>query len=86
MIDELKKILNENVSDKNIDFPYDRETDESLPKEQYTRKKVLKLSDIHRLRKIRNQQREELAQDAVFIPVLFGPDTTNPQDGGMPIV
>ena len=46
----------------------------------------LKLSDIHRLRKIRNQQREELAQNAVFIPILFGPDTTNPQDGGMPMI
>lgn len=87
MIEELKKILNE--SDNNFDEPYDMQDDEDMPKIQQTRKKVLRLCDINKLKRIRNHRREELAQDAVFIPVLYGPapaDESGGADmGGMPM-
>ena len=43
------------------------------------RKKTLRLCDVNKLKKIRNQKREELAQDSVFIAPLFGPQ---PEQGG----
>lgn len=79
MKNELRALLE---NDKSFDFPYDREEDFDQPKQNYTRKKVLKLKDIHKLKKIRNQQREEIAQDSVFIPLLYGPKL-NPEGGDM---
>jgi hypothetical protein len=86
MIEELKKILNES-EDINKTSPYEREEDESLPHYGEKRKKVLTLGDLNRLKRIRNQKREEIAQDSAFIPVLYGP-SANPEDesgmmGGM---
>ena len=37
----------------------------------------------------RNKKREEMAQDSVFVPILYGPDMSNPEGdmmgGGMPM-
>ena len=74
---ELDKILNENAS--NFDAPYDMDFDKDVPEMWKHRKKVLRLRDLNKLKKIRNQKREELAQDSVFIPPLFGPQ---PEQGG----
>lgn len=82
MITELTKILMEN-EENDFDFPYNREKDKSAPKIGQKRKKVLKLKDINKLKSIRNQKREELAQDSVFVPILYGPDMSNPEGGDM---
>lgn len=85
MIEKLKQILNENIDENSFDTPYEREEDDSIPKKEYTRKKVLRLCDLNKLKKIRNQQREELGLDSIYVPILYGPDMSNPQnDGGMP--
>lgn len=81
MINELYKILNENEG--NFDAPYYRQGDQSMPIKGEKRKNVLKLKDINKLKRIRNQKREELAQDSVFIPILYGPDMSNPEGGDM---
>lgn len=80
MIEELNKILLEN---DNPDFPYNKEEDESVPQVGHKRKKTLRLKDLNRLKSIRNKKREELAQDSVFVPVLYGPDMSNPEGGDM---
>lgn len=83
MIEELKKLLLEN-EEVNSNSPYERSEDESIPHLGEKRKKVLKLSDLNKLKRIRNQKREELAQDSVFVPILYGPDMSNPEgDMGM---
>lgn len=82
MIEELKKILNEN-EEYNMENPYNRMEDESMPKQGQTRKRVLKLKDLNRLKRIRNQKREEEAQDSVFVPILYGPDMSSGEEGGM---
>lgn len=89
MLKELT-ILLENDND-DMDKPYDRMDDKNIPKIFKKRKKVLKLSDINRLKKIRNSKREELAQDSIFVPILYGPNLENPEGmggdlgGGMPM-
>jgi len=77
VVKELDKILNENAS--NFDAPYELDMDKDVPEMWKHRKKVLRLRDLNKLKKIRNQKREELAQDSVFIPPLFGPQ---PEQGG----
>lgn len=79
MLNELKMLLETD----NMDSPYDKMDDKDVPQMYKKRKKVLKLSDINHLKKIRNQKREELAQDSVFIPILYGPDMSNPEGGDM---
>lgn len=68
-------------NDESNDAPYNMEEDKSAPKLKDKRKKTLKLKDVNRLKKIRNQKREELAQDSVFVPLLYGPEAT-PQEQG----
>lgn len=79
MLNELKMLLETD----NMDSPYEKMDDKDVPQMYKKRKKVLKLSDINHLKKIRNQKREELAQDSVFIPILYGPDMSNPEGGDM---
>lgn len=75
----MSKILEEN----NFDFPYDKQKDKSVPEYDMPRKKVLTLLDVNNLKKIRNKKREELAQDSVFIPILFGqPENSDNQSMG----
>lgn len=81
MLKELTQILNE--ANETFDRPYEREDDKTLPKIYQRRKKVLQLKDLNRLKKIRNQQREEMAQDSVFVPILYGPDMTQNEGGDM---
>lgn len=87
MLKELTQMLNESEND--MDFPYNRQEDESMPKIGHKRKRVLKLQDLNTLKRIRNKKREELAQDSVFVPILYGPDMSNPEGdmmgGGMPM-
>lgn len=78
MIEELDKILNEGMEST----AYNRETDNDVPQLNQNRKKILKLCDVNRLKKIRNKQREELAQDSVYVPILYGPNM-NPEGGDM---
>lgn len=82
MLKELTQILFENEQN-NFDRPYDRQQDKSMPKIGQKRKKVIHLRDLNRLKTIRNQKREELAQDSVFVPILYGPDMSNPEGGDM---
>ncbi len=81
MLKELA-ILLETDNNSNNDSPYNRIDDKNVPQMYKKRKKVLKLSDINRLKKIRNQKREELAQDSVFVPILYGPSLENPEEMG----
>ena len=41
------------------------------------------LRKLNQLKKIRNEKREEIAQDSVFVPILYGPDMSNPEGGDM---
>lgn len=87
MINELKKILLEDEQ-QTLNSPYDRQEDNSIPHLGEKRKKVLRLADINKLKRIRNQKREELAQDSVFVPILYGPQANPEEDmglGGMPM-
>ena len=79
MAKELKLLLE---SSNNPDSPYDKLDDKNLPNVGMRRRPVLKLKDLNKLKKIRNQKREEIAQDSVFIPYLYGPQE-NPEAGGM---
>lgn len=79
LVKELKVILE---SSNNPDSPYDRLDDKNLPEVGMRRRPVLKLKDLNKLKKIRNQKREEIAQDSVFIPYIYGPQET-PEVGGM---
>lgn len=82
--EELTKILTENAT--NFDAPYDMDYDRDVPEMWKHRKKTLRLRDLNKLKKIRNQKREELAQDSVFIAPLFGPQPEQGGDmGGMPM-
>lgn len=83
MKEELTKILYENDNKTNFDAPYDVRQDQSAPKVGHKRKPVLTLRKLNQLKKIRNEKREELAQDSVFVPILYGPDMSNPEGGDM---
>lgn len=88
MLKELTVLLE---NEDNHDYPYDRLDDKDVPERFKKRKKVLKLSDINNLKKIRNKKREELAQDSVFVPIIYGPNMDNPEEmggdmgGGLPM-
>lgn len=77
MVKQLKLLLE---SSDNPDSPYDRLEDKDLPKIGMKRKQVLTLRAINELKKIRNQKREELAQDSIFAPYIYGPQE-NPEGG-----
>lgn len=79
MVKQLKLLLE---GSENPDAPYDRLSDEDLPKIGMKRKPVLTLRAINELKKIRNQKREELAQDSIFVPYIYGPQE-NPEAGGL---
>ena len=68
MAKELKLLLE---SSNNPDSPYDKLDDKNLPNIGMRRRPVLKLKDLNKLKKIRNQKREEIAQDSVFIPYIY---------------
>lgn len=74
--------MNKILESNNFDFPYDKQDDKDVPEYDMPRKKVLSLMDINRLKKIRNKRREELAQDSVYIPILFG-SSENPDNNSM---
>lgn len=79
--------LNENNGFGN---PYEREEDISMPNCSYTRKKTLHLYDINKMKRLRNKKREEMAQDSVFIPLIYGPNMGSEGGdmggmGGMPM-
>lgn len=78
VFDELKKFLVEN-----IDAPYDAEDDMSMPKLTDKRKPVLTLRKLNRLKDMRNAKREELAQDSVLAPYLYGPPENPEGEAGM---
>lgn len=83
MKEEFTKILYENDNKTNFDAPYDVHQDQAMPKIGHKRKPVLTLRKLNQLKKIRNEKREELAQDSVFVPILYGPDMSNPEGGDM---
>ena len=79
-MNELQRELNTLMENaQKVDAPYDKDYDKDVPEMWKHRKKVLRLCDVNKLKKIRNQKREELAQDSVFIAPLFGPQ---PEQGG----
>ena len=71
-----------NESENKFGNNYEKEEDFSLPNKKFTRKKTLRLLDVNRMKRMRNKKREEMAQDSVFIPVLYGPNM-NPEGGDM---
>jgi len=73
IIKELRKQLFESANEV-----YDRQQDETVPEMGETRKKVITLKDLNDLKKMRNAKREELAQQSVFVPYLYGP-AENPE-------
>ena len=73
IIKELRKHLFESANEV-----YDRQEDENIPKKGESRKKVLTLKDLNTLKKMRNTKREELAQQSVYVPYLYGP-AENPE-------
>lgn len=77
IFEECKKVLMEGM-----DEPYDRQEDKDLPKIGQKRRAVITLRSLNRLKKIRNAKREELAQNSVFVPYLYGPPEQNPEDMG----
>ena len=67
-MNELQKELNKLMENaERVDAPYDKDYDKDVPEMWKHRKKTLRLCDVNKLKKIRNQKREELAQDSVFI-------------------
>jgi hypothetical protein len=75
MLKELNKLM------ENKDFPYEREEDKNVPEVGMERRKVLTLKLVNKLKTLRNKKREELAQDSIFVPYLYGPKEEQP--GGM---
>ena len=78
IIKELRKHLFESANDV-----YDRQEDTNIPKKGESRKKVLTLKDLNTLKKMRNTKREELAQQSVFVPYIYGPAENPEGEGGM---
>ena len=75
IIKELKQKLFED-----LDVPYNKEEDKNLPTYGEKRKPIITLRRINQLKKMRNDKREELAQDSVFVSYLYGP--SEQQEGG----
>ena len=67
------KTINENNN-------YDREEDENGPKLGQYRKPLITLKKLNKLKTIRNNKREELAQSYAFIPHLYGPQESDEQN------
>jgi len=80
---EYLDILLENDNKTNFNAPYDATQDKSAPQIGHKRKPVLTLRKLNQMKKIRNEKREELAQDSIFVPILYGPDMSNPEGGDM---
>ena len=77
IIKELRKQLFESANEV-----YDRQEDENIPEMGEKRKKVITLKDLNDLKKMRNAKREEIAQQSVFVPYLYGPQE-NPEGGDL---
>lgn len=75
--DDLRQHLFESANDV-----YDRQEDTNIPKKGESRKKVLTLKDLNTLKKMRNTKREELAQQSVYVPYLYGPQEQQPGEEG----
>lgn len=65
-----------------IDAPYYKDEEKKLPYFGEKRKPTITLRRINQLKKMRNDKREELAQDSVFVPYLYGPPE-QPEGGDM---
>lgn len=76
IMNELKQYLTETLNE-----PYNREDDKNIPHLGEKRKQVLTLRKINQIKKMRNSKIDELAQDSIFIPYLYGPPE-QPQEGG----
>jgi len=78
VFNELKKYLVENM-----DAPYNAEDDESKPELNIKKPEVLTLRKLNKLKNMRNAKREELAQDSVLAPYLYGPPENPEGEAGM---
>lgn len=78
-MNEIMKELRQKLFE-DLDSPYYKEDDKSLPHQRDKRKPVITLKRINQLKKMRNDKREELAQDSVFLAYLYGP--SEQQEGG----
>ena len=82
-----KEIINElrNKLFESANEVYDRQQDQLVPQIEDTRKKVITLKDLNDLKKMRNAKREELAQQSVLVPYLYGPAEQQPGEEGAPM-
>lgn len=80
----LKSALLESMNE-----PYNREDDKNIPHLGEKRKQVLTLRKINQIKKMRNSKLDELAQDSIFVPYLYGPpeqpEGGDMMGGGMPM-
>lgn len=74
---------------ESLDEPYNAEDDKNLPKFGQKRKKTITLRKLNELKKIRNAKIEELAQESILVPYLYGPQEQSEggdmMGGGMPM-
>jgi hypothetical protein len=88
MKNEIMKEIH-NMLLESLDGPYDVKDDKNLPKFGQTRKKTITLRKLNELKKLRNAKIEELAQESIFIPYLYGPaeqsEGGDMMGGGMPM-
>lgn len=77
LFNELREMLVENMNG-----PYDRQEDKDVPHLGEERKPLLTLRKINQIKKMRNDKLDELAQDSIFIPYLYGPPE-QPEGGDM---
>ena len=66
-----------------VDVPYDAKEDKSIIDSVDKRKPVLTLRKLNALKKMRNAVREEVAQNVVFVPYLYGPPENQGEDQNM---
>lgn len=78
---ELFKVLKCKLMES-LDEPYNAEDDKNLPKFGQTRKKTITLRKLNELKKLRNSKIEELAQESILVPYLYGPQE-QPEGGDM---
>ena len=70
-MNELQKELNKLMENaERVDAPYDKDYDKDVPEMWKHRKKTLRLCDLNKLKKIRNQKREELTYISVLSSLL----------------
>lgn len=77
ILNELKQFLMETLNE-----PYNREDDKDVPHLGEKRKQVLTLRKLNKIKQMRNAKIDELAQDSIFIPYLYGPPE-QPEGGDM---